>query len=863
MYIKLSNLVQRLQNLVKRPYTSRSLFLITLPLATFGCLTSIGTANGQIIPDNSLGAEKSIVNSNANTDRINGGARRGANLFHSFREFNVGKEGKAYFSNPTGVENIFSRVTGDRRSDILGTLGVADNGNANLFFMNPNGVFFGPDARLDLRGSFLSSTANSLLFDGGLEFSTSNPQAPPMLTVNIPIGLQFRENPGRITNRSVADDVGLQVDSGKTLSLVGGNVNLEGGKLTATGGRIELGGLVKPGTVGLKSDGSLSFPDGVVRGNVSLTNGATVVSLIGQNMKENGADVIINARSLSMSSNAFLSTSTGGQGNSGNIQINATDSISLTSGAKLGAITGGSGNAGNIVIQAKNATVSFSGMETIASTTAYGEIPILNLVGTGQGGDITINAHTLSVTNGATLATSTLGQGNSGNIQINIADSISVTSGSKLGAFTGGSGNAGNIVIEAKDATVSFDGIGTAVTTSVSGKLEIPGFQFVGTGQGGNITINARTLSLTNGAKLFTDTFRQAGTQGFSNAGNIQVNVSDSVALSGGSQLSSSTWGQGNAGKIFVQAKDSVSLTGSETAIYSDVKNTGVSNAGEIEIHAGLLSMRDKAKLSSSTYGTGDAGKIFVQAKDSISLDGGDIFNNVENGAVGQGGEVKIQAGSLSLLNGSQIQTLVRDAKDGQPAGRDGQPAGRGNAGKVSIDVRNALTISGVTNDVNRNPSAIFSSLGTGATGQSGDINITTGSLFLSEGTKLETSTSGTGDAGKVFVQANDSISLDGGDIFSNVENGAVGQGGEVKIQAGSLSLLNGSQIQTEVRQAQDGQPAGRGNAGKVNIDVRDALTISGVTNDENQYPSSIRSVLGEGAIGKGGDINIKTGMLS
>ncbi|HEY9800382.1 MAG TPA: S-layer family protein, partial [Leptolyngbyaceae cyanobacterium] len=241
-----------------------------------------------------------------------------------------------------------------------------------------------------------------------------------------------------------------------------------------------------------------------------------------------------------------------------------------------------------------------------------------------------------------------------------------------------------------------------------------------------------------------------------------------------------------------------------------------------------------------------------------------------------------------------------------------------------------ALTISG-TNDANRKPSAIFSSLGMGATGQGGDINIKTGSLLLNNGADLESSTSGTGNAGNIFVQAKESISLAGSGtaiysdvtrsavgnaggieikarsmsmsdeaaltsstwgqqntlgqpshagkvllqiddalslnnstIFNNVEYGAVGQGGDIEIQAGSLSLLNSAQIQTIVRGAEDGQPAGRGDAGKVNIDVRDALTISGVSNDANKYyRSSINSILGQGAIGKGGDINIQAGSLS
>ncbi|MCP2727016.1 filamentous hemagglutinin N-terminal domain-containing protein [Limnofasciculus baicalensis] len=69
----------------------------------------------QIIPDNSLGQERSIVTpniplNNGAIDLINGGAIRGANLFHSFLEFNIGNNQQVYFANPNNITNIFSRV---------------------------------------------------------------------------------------------------------------------------------------------------------------------------------------------------------------------------------------------------------------------------------------------------------------------------------------------------------------------------------------------------------------------------------------------------------------------------------------------------------------------------------------------------------------------------------------------------------------------------------------------------------------------------------------------------------------------------------------------------------------------------------
>ncbi len=105
-------------------------------------------ALSQILPDNTLGGSPSQVLpetiNNLPSDRISGGAVRGSNLFHSFQEFNVNSGRGAYFDNPNGITNIFSRVTGNNPSNILGRLGVL--GNANLFLINPKGIVFGPEA---------------------------------------------------------------------------------------------------------------------------------------------------------------------------------------------------------------------------------------------------------------------------------------------------------------------------------------------------------------------------------------------------------------------------------------------------------------------------------------------------------------------------------------------------------------------------------------------------------------------------------------------------------------------------------------------------------------------------------------------
>lgn len=136
------------------------------------------------MPDDTLGElEQSTVNRatirGLPGDRIEGGAIRESNFFHSFQDFSINEGQAAYFANPTDIERIFSRVTGERASAILGRLGVL--GEADLFFLNPNGILFGPRASLDLEGSFVGTTANGIAFGEAGTFSTTNPQPPSRL----------------------------------------------------------------------------------------------------------------------------------------------------------------------------------------------------------------------------------------------------------------------------------------------------------------------------------------------------------------------------------------------------------------------------------------------------------------------------------------------------------------------------------------------------------------------------------------------------------------------------------------------------------------------------------------------------------
>ncbi|MEH2084421.1 MAG: filamentous hemagglutinin N-terminal domain-containing protein [Nostoc sp.] len=824
-------------------------------------------ALAQITPDGTLGNNSSIITPNVNikgsaADRIDGGATRGANLFHSFREFNVRESQRVYFNNPTGISNIFTRVTGNNISNILGTLGV--NGGANLFFLNPNGILFGKNARLDVAGSFIASTANSFGFGNGLEFSATNPQTPSsLLTVN-PSALLFNQiTAASIQNNSQApagldpsgfDAFGLRVPDGQSLLLVGGDISIDGGKLNAFGGRVELGGLAAAGTVGLNMDGnnlSLSFPEGVERTDVSVTNAARLdvaagdggnIAIYGRNLNIAGGselvggirpslgsvdsqagDITLNVTgAIKVDTSSIWDSVYNANGNSGSIRINA-ESLFLSNGSYLESGTFGKGSGGSIFVQA-------SGSVSLVNSHIYSTVET-GAVGTG--GDINITAGSLSLTNSAQLLTFVRGTSDQ---------------------LPAGRGNAGNVNIDVRDAVI-IDGVNNEYVSGVYTSVDKGAI-----GNAGDINITAGSLSLTNGAKL------DASIYGEGNAGGIFVQASDSVSLANSNILSAvgseaeglggdinikaktlsltddgnliaSTLGRGNAGNIFVQASDSVSLINS--IIASPVQNEAVGNGGDINITTGALYLSDGASLFTSTYGQGNAGNISVQASGRVSLANNSfIGTSVAKEVVGSnGGDINITAGSLSLTNGASLSANT---------------SGQGNGGSIFVQASDLISL---TN------SNMLTSVDSGAVGNGGDINIKAKTFSLTDGAALVTGILGKGNAGSVFVQASGRVSLASGSYISSNVIG-VGTGGDINITADSLSLTDGAALFTAT--------TGQGNAGNVTIKADGAVSLDGVRvidgfpRGSGAYSGVIRvATLGSVGIGNGGDINITAGSFS
>jgi filamentous hemagglutinin family protein len=737
------------------------------------CCTDANPLSGgyilaQIVRDTTLGNRNSDVRRNVNVqglpaDVIEGGVARGTNLFHSFDQFNVAKGLRVYFANPAGIETILTRVTGNNPSNIQGVLGV--DGQANLFLLNPNGIIFGANARLDVRGSFVASTADSLVFGNGFKFSATNPQVPPLLTINLPIGLQYGTKAGTIQVQASK----LQVPEGKTLALLGGNVALDNGTLLASGGRVELGGLAEPGTVAIRGNGSnlrFRFPKDVTRADVNLTNSSLVNVRAG-----GGGSIAIDAHNLNLEGESKLQTGVNERqgfidARAGNINIEATGttrlaeasgisssvlanavgiggnirlttgSLSVTDGSQLSASTFGQGDAGNITIKATD-NVSFDGVRSDGrSSNARSSV---RFGASGQGGNINIITGSLSVTNGAALSARTLGQGKAGNVRIIATNSV------------------------------AFDGVGSNGLSS----LATSGVDSRAIGEGGNIIITTDTLQVTNGAVLVTNTSGRGG-----DAGNITI-TAFRISLNGSGS------------------------NGASSAIRSAVDVGAIGNGGNVRITAGTLSIANGAQLSASTAGRGDAGNVAIAASDSVSFDGVGIngiataaASQVIGNAKGSGGNIRIATGSLSVSNGAQLSA---------------KSEGQGNGGSVTIHATDRASFqagAGVT----------VSSL----LGQAGNLNIFANSLLMNRGSLTAETGKGRGvGRANITLQVPDLL-LMGNESSISAQAFETANGGNININTGFLIVLppegpNGSDIIAN---------AVEGNGGKVNIKAQSIFGI-------------------------------------
>ncbi len=689
---------------------------LAIPTVSYAIAFPHTTTLAQITPDTTLGTEGSVITPNViikgvAADQVDGGAIRDSNLFHSFREFNIKDGQRVYFSNPAGINNILGRVTGNNPSDILGTLGV--NGNANLFLINPNGIIFGQNARLDIGGSFVASTANAIKFGDSTEFSAIASQNTSLLTVTAPIGLQFGGNLGNIqvqgngqgqrsTSELIDTNIGLRVQPNQTLALVGGNLVFEGGTLKTAGGRIELGSVAGSGLVSLTpidSGFALGYSGITTFGDIQLSDGAAVDA-----SGAGGGNIQVQGRRVTLQDGSQFEASTLGAGAGGTLDVTASESIEL-----IGATPDGQ---------------SFSALFANVYPGA-----------TGTGGKLTVKTEQLSFQDGQISTSVKEGAiGDGGNLTVQTGRLI-VRDGGQILANTFGEGNAGNLTVSARE---SVEVIGKTVDNQFASAL-LTSSEEGATGNGGNLTVETRRLIVRDGAQI------GAGTLGKGNGGSLIVSVSESVEVVGassglftsvnsgltgnggdlsvetrrliirdGAQIVSGTFGQGDAGSLTVLANESVEVVGksadgkSASGLFTSVAPQSTGDGGNLSVETGRLTVRDGAQITARTLGKGEAGNLTVSAR-SIELDKQAGITTIARS--GNGGNIELRLQDLLLLR-----------RNSQISSTSGITQQDGNGGNITINAPKGFIVTppNENNDITANAFQ----------GSGGKVNINAAGIF-------------------------------------------------------------------------------------------------------------------------------------
>jgi filamentous hemagglutinin family protein len=826
--------------------------------ALFLALPRVSDALAQVRTDGSVGPPAQTLPGPNHAITSNLGQQVGGNLFHSFATFNLATGETATFSGANTVANIISRVTGGSPSSIDGTVKSTIAG-ANLFLLNPAGLMFGPNARLDVQGSFHASTADHLKFADGALFSASIP-AGSSLTAAAPQSFGFlTANPAVI---GVYGSV-LQVPARGDLSLVGGPVQIAGGLIQAPAGRATIVAVAGAGEIGVDPAGSSATPRPM--GAVSISNGALVdVGDLtgvdpGGSISIRGGDIVFDgsaARSwnasaaagggivadaggtLVLAHGASITSAAFGSGDAGSLSVSA-GTLSASAGGQIASRSVGAGRAGSVSVTADQLTIDGTNGAGVLTGITSGVFP----GSTGNAGQVTVQAGTLDLLAGGEISSGTAAAGNAGRVSVT-ADRLKIEGTNATGfagitssAVFGSTGNAGEVTVTAGTVDVLAGGRIASTTSSL--------------GSAGSVSVAAGRLTIdnTSGGSLLTGITSGAFAGSTGNAGQVTVQAGMLDVLAGG-EISSGTAGAGNAGRIAVTADrlriDGTNSTGSFAGITSSAVLGATGSAGAVTVTAGTLDVLAGGQIASSTAGTGHAGTVAVTA-DQLTIDdsanGGGLLTGINSnalaGSAGNAGTVSVQAGTLTVLAGGQISSST---------------VGAGDAGTVSVTA-DQLTVNGTNGLLFL--TGIISSAVQGSTGNAGAVAVNAGTLNLLDGGEIATTTAGPGNAGSISVTA-EGLAVDGSNaglsltgITSGTVFGSTGNAGQVTVQAGTLSVRAGGEISSGT--------AGTGRAGSVLV-TADQLTVDSV-NAAGAF-AGVTSSAFVGSTGNAGDVTVRAGTV-
>jgi filamentous hemagglutinin family protein len=825
------------------------------------------------------------------------GRQSGRNLFHSFERFGIGAGQTATFTDQglrqdaPAVTNVISRVTGRTASEIHGTLRSTIPG-ADVWLMNPNGVLFGPGARLDVGGSFHVTSADEIRFpDGETAFAAAPPAGEELLATSAPTAFGFLGGPPAplsVTGTS------LSVPAGETLRLVGGDaladdavagVSLDASTLAAPGGRIDLASVRSAGGAsfgGSAADPVLDVASFPQLGEVEIRNATTITT----RRRPDGVSgtILVRGGRITASSSVLASTIDSTHPDRDHpglaVDLEARGTIALDDSPVVASATG-AGDAGDIRIRAGQLVVTGPRNRDVSSQTA----------GSGRGGDVEIEVEGLRVSGGAGVLTAPVGAGTGrgGDVRVVARGGVEVLDGSFLGTNSAPQvrpsdpalARSGDLLLRAGSLLV--DGGEASAFTSVG--------SFTSGGHGGSVDIEAGRIVVMRGGEISTPTF------GPGRGGDLTIEARDSLHVAdapGGIFVSMGNGPTGAGGDLHIDAGLLEITRGARVGTFSFEGNVDEDpgseteaqrrDVGDVQVRAGTVRVADRGNLRSATFATGsagpasNAGDLRIDAGLVEVATGGSIF--ADSRGPGGGGRLEIHADAVRLVDGG-----ILSAAAGAPGEVDPVATG-GDGGDVLVRAGSLLVAGFDPRPIGEGGDTTFlvSALASQAYpngGNGGRIRVVADQVELRDAGRIAAETFGPGSGGDVEVEARElSISgvsqrlrelLLGGSQAGNPQGaldaarskisvrtdpfflgaGATGRAGSVRIQAASLRVEDGGRIEA--------LSVGPGDAGGVAIDAS-RVRLAGSDAAEGRASILAGSFSRTLPAGAAGDVAIRAG---
>jgi filamentous hemagglutinin family protein len=587
---------------------------------------------------------------------------------------------------------------------------------------------------------------------------------------------------------------------------VPGGLTMVGGQISAPNGQILVGSIASSGELQSSTLAPAPNTDGnspTSLGNITLSGnavmntsghtGGTIRIRGGQFIMDsagliahstNGTDLpatgilVEVSDSISLSNASAIFANTQGDGLGSAIELSSRN-VTLTGGSRIRTESQAAGKAGDVTITASE-SLSVTGVDASDNPTIIQS----DTIGSGRSGAITASAPLIRLADRGSIETRAFSDGRASDVTLRGADGIELRDGGSIATYGSSVASSGNIHLSASDVILVSGQFGDIQSSRIENQNSA--------GETGSIFITTNHLELANRGRINLDTFQNSSgigaptvriradssitlsnesridsnsflsdvgpleigtktlhlsdlsiintrTNGVGASGPILIGASD-ITLRGGSQITSaSLGGVGRGGDISISSSGSIVLTGQATNTSGEVRQSGIfsnttteipglesnGNAGQITLRAESLMITDGARIDSSSKGfaMGDAGNISINAGQQLDVQNGSITTKADQAS---GGNIDIRAVDRVRFVNSLISASVG--------------ADSGNGGNITIDP-NVVVL--------QNSQVLASAV----QGRGGDITITT-PVFLADPASLVDASSQFGLSGRVNIQS-------------------------------------------------------------------------------------------------------------